>query len=321
MTSLLIHFSPSNPSFGYEALRVLGYRNYGGADVAETGEDSLAKGNVRRAEEAFLRASNYYRTAEFYRRSAPFEDEISNNLATAFSAAFVSAARLMQYPFEEISILYRNTTLPGFIFNAARILRHDQPLSSTEGLTVLSRSPDPNKLVLFGWSIDGYLAARAVTSEHRFAAVILDDGVFDFGSAFRTSLPSFVNYLTDKNWDKTIGVILRTASRFDNGARWGILNAKWTLGLISEAEVLKEVSKYNLSGLTDMITSTTLVLDAPDDHFLKGQPQELFGRLKCEKKFVSLRSEQGATTHCQGAFSSLHQVIFDYLYEVGVLSS
>jgi hypothetical protein len=42
--------------------------------VAERGEASLEVGDHVSAREAFLRASSYYRSAEFYRRSDPLND-------------------------------------------------------------------------------------------------------------------------------------------------------------------------------------------------------------------------------------------------------
>ena len=90
-------------SFSFEALRAAGFANYGGADlgeilvtaraipdgdeaswhrewkataerVEELGRKSLADGHRVSAREALLRASNYYRTAEFFRRENPGRD-------------------------------------------------------------------------------------------------------------------------------------------------------------------------------------------------------------------------------------------------------
>ncbi|MDT5103106.1 MAG: hypothetical protein QOI25_619 [Mycobacterium sp.] len=90
-------------SFSFEALRAAGFANYGGADLGEVlvtaraipdgdeaawhrewkataqrvealGRDSLEGGHPVSAREALLRASNYYRTAEFYRRDDPWND-------------------------------------------------------------------------------------------------------------------------------------------------------------------------------------------------------------------------------------------------------
>src|SRR5580693_9136670 len=95
--SFAMKFLFDDPSFSFEALRAAGFANYGGADlgeilvtaraipdgdeaswhrewkataerVEELGGKSLADGHRVSAREALLRASNYYRTAEFFRR-------------------------------------------------------------------------------------------------------------------------------------------------------------------------------------------------------------------------------------------------------------
>ncbi len=89
-----------DPSFSFETLRAMGFAVDGGADLADVlvtasaigegdevswlrewkntaqrvhriAEECLAKGHRVSAREAFLRASNYYRTAEFYLREDP----------------------------------------------------------------------------------------------------------------------------------------------------------------------------------------------------------------------------------------------------------
>ena len=51
---------------------------------------------------------------------------------------------------------------------------------------------DERRMVLMGSSFGGFLAARAAAFEHRIAALVLNDGLFDFGgavSAVRRGLP------------------------------------------------------------------------------------------------------------------------------------
>jgi hypothetical protein len=103
--------------------------------------------------------------------------------------------------------------------------------------------------------------------------------------------------------------------RWNTGFKWGLSNSKWVYGL-SEAEVLREANKYTLEGIVGNIKTPALVLDAPDDHFLKGQPEELYKRLECEKTLVQLTRDEGASLHCHVRSSArLNQVIGDYLME------
>src|ERR1700677_1072448 len=91
-------FQFRDESFSFETLRAAGSAPYGGADLGEVlattrvirngdeagwftawratadrvhaiADNALAEGHRVSAREAFLRASNYYRTAEFFRRT------------------------------------------------------------------------------------------------------------------------------------------------------------------------------------------------------------------------------------------------------------
>ncbi|KAH7009532.1 Alpha/Beta hydrolase protein [Ilyonectria destructans] len=398
MSFLLRHFFPRNGSFGFEALRAACYSNYGGADLGEViaicsripsgdeeswlrewraaadraaagAQESLSVGNTISAREAFLRASNYYRTAEFYRRENPTDDGVAAALSDSCTKMFISAVNLMPYTFEEIKIPYEKATLPGFlmcpqgvsaprptiIFNGGfdsvmeeawfaiaapalergfNVLAFDGPGQGQalrqQGLVfrpdwecvitpVMDYALDrpeikPDKVVLFGWSMGGYLIARASTREHRAAAVILDDGVYDFGSAFHRELPPLAAYMLHQNWNFPINLLAKVMSYLSTGSKWGMGNARWAFGVDTMSEVLRKVKDYTLVGRVEDIATPTLVLNAPDDHFLKGQPQKLFDKLKCEKSFVEITRHEGGSMHCHmGTFSRLHQVIFDYL--------
>ncbi|KAF7596909.1 hypothetical protein BBP40_011954 [Aspergillus hancockii] len=382
----------------YETLRAAGYSNYGGADLGEviaitskiragnegdwlqewkkaadrafsSAEHSSLVDNNQSAYEGYLRASNYYRTAEFFRRDNYNEDEMAQHLYERSESAFAEAMKLSTYAYEPIKIPYEGTTLPGYfvsvdssdtsrrtiIFNggydstssegwfaigAAAIARgynflaFDGPgqgaavrrqhlyfrpdwenvLTPVVDYTLARKDVDPNAIAVFGWSMGGYLVARAATEEHRVQALILDDGVYDFGSAFRINQPWFVQKLVELEYDSTSNFIFGCVQSLDTGIRWALRNGKWTFGVTSEAELMRAVNGYTLEGLSQKIKTPCLILDAENDHFLKGQPELLRERIQCEHEFVRLCADEGGDTHChQGAFFGLHQVIFDYL--------
>lgn len=134
-----------NESFSFETLRTACFAAYGGADlgevlattrsipdgdedawyrawkatgdrVREDGERSLAAGHLASARESMLRASNYYRTADFYLRDDPFEDPAAKELWDLAADTFTTAAGLMDTPVEAVRIPYEDTTLPGYLF-------------------------------------------------------------------------------------------------------------------------------------------------------------------------------------------------------------
>ncbi len=132
-------------SFSFEALRAAGYASRGGADLGEVlaacagipdgdeeawcrecgalahriyeaGLAALTAGHRVSARDALLRASNYYRTAEFYRRGGPDHDAESQRLAGLSRESFAAAAELLDVPARRVSIPYEGTTLPGYLF-------------------------------------------------------------------------------------------------------------------------------------------------------------------------------------------------------------
>jgi len=128
-------FFPEDSQFWYETLRALGHITYGGADfgeVAVTAEritpgdyDSWYDEWLATAErvvktagthpvsrrDAYLRASNYYRTAEFFLHGNASDPRILYAYDKSV-AAFQEAAKLLNI--EPVEIPYENTTLPGY---------------------------------------------------------------------------------------------------------------------------------------------------------------------------------------------------------------
>ncbi|MEU0061677.1 dipeptidyl aminopeptidase, partial [Streptomyces sp. NPDC006334] len=125
-------FFPDNPSFWYETLRTLGHIAYGGADfgevaataqriapgdydswhdqwlatadrVAEQARTSQAGGHRVSARDGFLRASNYYRCAEFFLHGNAADPRI-RHAYDASVACFRKAAGLFTPTIEPVEI-------------------------------------------------------------------------------------------------------------------------------------------------------------------------------------------------------------------------
>lgn len=134
----------NNPSFDAQLLRTISYTAFGGADISECietarrikegdreswyagwlktadrvrqgAEESLKGGHRVSAHHAYLRASNYYRTAEFFIQD---NAEDPRSLATWQHShdCFIQAAALAEPNFEVIHIPYESMTLPGYFF-------------------------------------------------------------------------------------------------------------------------------------------------------------------------------------------------------------
>ena len=83
--------------------------------VHKLAQKSLAGHHKISAREAFLRASNYYRVAEFYRRADPVNDPEVRLLSKLSRDTFLEAAALMDGPVEDVSIPYGEHQLPAYL--------------------------------------------------------------------------------------------------------------------------------------------------------------------------------------------------------------
>ncbi|WP_396898035.1 alpha/beta hydrolase family protein [Mycolicibacterium sp.] len=388
-------------SFSFETLRAAGYANAGGADLGEIlvtaraipegdeaawhrewkataqrvealGRQSLAAGHSVSAREALLRASNYYRTAEFYLREDPAHDPEAKALFTRSRDAFLEAMALYDFGFERIAIPYQDTTLPGYlylvdhsgrprptvVFNGGydstleesyvalaagalgrgyNVLAFDGPGQGAalreQGLTfrpdweaVLTPVVDfaltrpeiaPEAITVFGYSLGGYLVARAAAFENRLAAVILNDGVYNVHSALAGMMPPFLTDWIEQGNDEAADAVVGLLMAVNTQTRWAVRNGLWALGIELAPDLVRAFKAYTIADVADRITTPTLVLDAENDQFFKGEAARAAGAMVNSKTtLVTLYEADGAGEHCHmGAASRANQVMFDWLDE------
>ena len=400
-------------TFSYELLRTVAHAPYGGSDLGEClstayrigegdlegwyrewsrtaervrrlAEDSLAAGREVSAREAFLRASNYYRCAEFFLH----EDAGDPRMLEAWGAsrdAFNRAAGLFERPFEAVEIPYEDTTLPGHFYSvdasgvprptlifhggfdstieelyfagALAALRRGYNVLTFEGpgqgrvireqgipfrhdwekvvtpvvdYALSRREVDPKRVALMGWSYGGYLAPRAAAFEHRLAALIAWDGLYDLFDAATSAVPSIFRPIVGRvvpgrapvDPTGSRGTVARRAGdafvgllrRRDTGMRWALGNGAYTFGVRSPLEYVARLRDYSLEGVAGDIACPTLVCEGERDHFFEGQPRKLYDALECTKTYALFTAEEGAEEHCQSGASTLfHARAFDWL--------
>ena len=380
----------TDESFSFETLRAVGYTAYGGADIGEvitTAEritpgdteswyrewralaDRIAgiadacavAGHAVSASSAYLRASNYYRTAEFFLRDDPWNDpRVADTSARAIE--MFRAAPEIQARWARVRIPYEGVELEGYYLNvsgdepgptllahggfdstveemffavgeaarrhgwnclifegpgqgsALRLhklpFRHDWEAVVTPvvDFALHLRGVDPERIALLGMSMGGYLAPRAAAFEHRIAACIAYDGILNFAAA----LPEPQLDVTERV--AALDNLITHRAQVPTQLRWAVSNGLWTMGVATGQEFLDEMSKYHLTEVADQITCPTLVCDAENDQFLKGQPAMLYEALHCPKTFAAFTAAEGAGEHCsEGALTLFHQRLFDWL--------
>ena len=132
-----------DPQYSFQCLRTMGYSVTDGADIGEClstayrikekdneswyrqwdatakrlekqGDQFLSGGHKKSAREAYLRASNYYRTAEFFLHTNPKDPRILKTWGKS-RECFQKAGKLSERPIKFVRIPFEKTTLPGYL--------------------------------------------------------------------------------------------------------------------------------------------------------------------------------------------------------------
>ncbi|MEU5539871.1 alpha/beta fold hydrolase [Streptomyces sp. NPDC020362] len=392
---------PGDAQFWYETLRSFGHIAYGGADFGEVvatsrritegdygswhdawlatadrlAEDAawaLDAGHPVSARDGFLRASNYYRSAEFFLHGHPCDPRHEHAYERSV-ACFRSAAALFSPRIEPVQIPYEGTTLPGYLYRAdtsgdprPTVVMHNGFDGTAEemhffgamagverGYTVLAfdgpgqpgplhreglvfrpdwenvvgpvldfamKRPevDSRRVALLGNSMGGLLAPRAAAFDHRLAAVVALDGVYDLGPAVTNLLPgerSETERRLRADSDPELDALLDRMTTENPVLRWAIHHGMYVMGAATPRAFGAAYLDYHLrDGIASQIRCPALICEAAEDLFFAGQARQLYDDLTCPKTFLEFTAEEGADAHCQAGAQRLALArIYDWL--------
>ncbi|WP_214416491.1 alpha/beta hydrolase family protein [Sphaerisporangium fuscum] len=397
-------FFSGNPQFWYETLRTFGHIAYGGADfgevvvtarritagdydswhdewlatadrVAAEGRTALAAGHRISARDAFLRASNYYRCAEFFLHGDAADARILHAY-DASVACFRQAAALFTPAVEPVEIPYEGGVLPGYLYRADdsgaprptvvmcngfdgtveemhffgaaaavergyTVLSFDGPgqpgTRYHQGLVfrpdwenvvgpvldhALTRPEvDPTRIALFGASMGGVLMPRAAAFDHRVAALITLDGIYDLGVIATSSIPlprAEAERRLRADQDPELDAMLEAAMAAAPMMRWAMEHGMFALNVDTPRAFGAAYLDFHVrDGVAEKITCPTLVCAGADDGFFKGQPELLYQHLTCPKTLLEFTDEHGSDAHCQSGIQRLAFArVYDWLDDV-----
>lgn len=99
--------------------------------------------------------------------------------------------------------------------------------------------------------------------------------------------------------------------------KWAIDNAMWTLGVSSMEDAVKTLSAYSLAGVAGNITADVLTLVGEHDHFIPATQAEDFSKTCIRAKSVETvvyDIASGGAEHCQlGAQTLWHASVFSWM--------
>ncbi|KAI1069177.1 hypothetical protein LB507_008703 [Fusarium sp. FIESC RH6] len=177
-----------------------------------------------------------------------------------------------------------------------------------------------DKIALMGYSFGGFLAPRAAAFEHRLAAVIAIDGVYDFGEAILQQFGPDAAKAVQAGMKKEVdglGRQLQADPDSPTTLRWGVNQGEWTFKTQSAYDFVKKAEDYTLKGLTQKIKAPVFVGEAKSDVFFEGQAAKLAKELGDRATYHVFEDILGAGEHCQiGASVLMNQVSLDWLEDV-----
>jgi pimeloyl-ACP methyl ester carboxylesterase len=199
----------------------------------------------------------------------------------------------------------------GFIYDWERVVTPvvDYVLESQASVV------DPSRLVLFGFSFGGYLAARAAAFEPRLSAVMLDGGIFDTYESFSSQLPPAGLEILESG-NKTafdaLASSLADAPNAPTALKWGIEQGLWSFKTKSAYDFMQTTKLYNLKDVIHKIPIPVWTADAEFEDFFVNQSMKVKEALGDQATYH--RFEGAAGYHCQvGAFQELNRVMFSWL--------
>jgi alpha-beta hydrolase superfamily lysophospholipase len=180
---------------------------------------------------------------------------------------------------------------------------------------------DRDRVALLGASMGGLLAPRAAAYEHRLAACVAFDGVYDLGLTVTRYMPgprAESEAVLRAESAPEVDAMIEQLMASDPSIRWAATHGQYVMGADSPRAFFASYLDYTLAdGIAEQIICPTLVCDAATDIFFDGQPQLLFDHLTCQKTLLKFTEEEGAGAHCQtGAQRLAFARIYDWLDDV-----
>ena len=179
---------------------------------------------------------------------------------------------------------------------------------------------DDSKIALMGYSFGGFLAPRAAAFEHRLAAVIAIDGLYDFGESILSQFgegPAELIRAGKKEAVDQLGEQIRANADAPTTIRWGLNQGEWTFKTHSAYDYAIMTQRYTLKGLVEKIKAPVFVGEAESDMFFDAQATKLAQELGELGTYHLFTNVLGAGEHCQiGASTTMNQVSLDWLEDI-----
>jgi pimeloyl-ACP methyl ester carboxylesterase len=177
----------------------------------------------------------------------------------------------------------------------------------------------PDKIVMIGLSLGGYLAARAAAFEDRIDGVVSYDVFFDGSAVAQRSLPAPARALRRVGLGNVVDAFAPLEARMDPAAASGLVVAGWMLGKTKATDIVAALSEYRLEGVAQRIRQDVLILAGEDDQFVPVEQVDQYRSALVNARSITTRvydRASGGAEHSQMGAPTLWQAdLFDWLSE------
>lgn len=236
--------------------------------------------------------------------------------ATVTDSYFASAVAALQRGYH--CLLFDGPGQGAVLFEQGVPMRPDWEVVVSAVIDHALTSPlvDPDRIVVSGWSLGGYLAPRGASGDSRIAACIADPGQWDLGAGlagFARQLGATedeaANLLTldDSVLDRLMGVI-----ESNRKLRWSIIQRGfWVNGVSDLRSFLAKSAEYRIDDV-DAIRCPVLLTQAEGDPIAAAVPA--FAAALHDATVLELTAAEGAGGHCSMRNRSLlNRRVLDWL--------
>ncbi len=176
-------------------------------------------------------------------------------------------------------------------------------------------SIDSAKVILLGSSFGGFLAPRAAAFEHRLAAVVCVDGIYNVYESFTKVLPPALTKLLQENNKDTVDLVVKKAMEQSTKLRWSAEQGCWAFTTSSPYEFLIRTKSMTMENIAKNIQCPVLICEGEADSFFAGdQPKQLADAIGTLATLRILTAADAAQDHCHvGAYDFAMRVVMDWI--------
>ncbi|HTT24327.1 MAG TPA: alpha/beta fold hydrolase [Candidatus Sulfotelmatobacter sp.] len=194
----------------------------------------------------------------------------------------------------------------------------DKPTSAVLD-TFLATHDRPEKIVLIGLSMGGYLAPRAAAFEPRFDGVVSYDICYDVHDAYARKIPKFAEPLRRWGLGKLVDQLAALKARSSPELKWALSTAPWTYGTKGLLEMVDHLAPFTLAQVAHNITQDVMILVGAEDQFIPTGQVAQFQKALVNARSVTTKiydRASGGHEHSQlGAPTLWHADFFDWIEE------